>query len=113
MSDTTSTAPAVRVEPTRYSVSILPETSINHGSYEITVEYRGAGRWAVCNGGSCLDAAGEWEYESIPSEREDEWLAAHRFDLDAALRLAREAAPDLTVNGWSVAKAMELEARHG
>jgi hypothetical protein len=31
------------------------------------------------------------------------WLAEHRFDLDTALTLAREKAPHLKVNGWTVA----------
>lgn len=38
--------------------------------------------------------------------REDDWLAAHRFDLDTALKLAREAAPHVTVNGRTVADAL-------
>lgn len=100
---------AVTVRVTQHSVSVLPESSINHGSFEVTVDYRGGGRWAVKNRGFCLSATGEWDYESIPSEREDEWLADHRFHEETALRLAREAVQTITVNGWSVRKAMEVE----
>ena len=47
-----------------------------------------------------------------PSGREDDWLATHRFDLDTALNLAKEAAPKLTTNGFTVADALRFrEAR--
>jgi hypothetical protein len=28
----------------------------------------------------CLSKGGFWEYEPVPSNREDAWLAEHRFD---------------------------------
>ncbi len=43
-----------------------------------------------------------------PSERDDDWLDAHRFDLDTALMLAKEAAPKVTVNGFTVADALRM-----
>jgi len=91
--------PIVRV--TQYAVGILPETNINAPFYEITVDYRGHDRWAVTRHRQCLSLDGEWEWESIPSERTDEWLETHRFDEDTALRLAREQAPHAVVNGRS------------
>jgi hypothetical protein len=101
--------PEATVRPTQYTVSCLPEGDINASVYTITVEYRGADRWAVTRHRQCLAVDGTWDYEMWPSEREDEWLAAHRFDIDTALRLAREAAPLITVNGHTVAEAL---ARH-
>lgn len=95
---------------TQYTVCELPEDNINHGSYALTVAYRGANRWAILHHGFCLGADGAWDYESIPSERRDDWLAAHRFDEETALRLAVEAAPDVTVNGIS---AREVADRFG
>ena len=92
------------VRPTQYAVSVLPEDDINSHVYEITVEYRGRDRWAVLRGRQCLGTDGAWSWESIPSEREDEWLDAHRFDLDTALRLAKEAAPHVVVNGRTAAQ---------
>lgn len=50
------------------------------------------------------------DYEMRPSEREDEWLAAHRFDLDTALELAKATAPNVTVNGFTVEKALAMYA---
>lgn len=96
--------PEVRI--TRYEVSCLPEGDINARGFTLTVEYRGRGLWAVLDGLWCLGTDGEWDYEMRPSEREDGWLATHRFDIETALRLAKEAAPDMTVNGHTVADAL-------
>jgi hypothetical protein len=101
--------PAVRAD--RYTVNCVPEGVMDGGAFEITVEYRGRDRWAVLRHGCCLSAAGAWEYEMRPSAREDEWLAEHRFDLDTALKLAREAAPLVTVNGFTVADAIRMHER--
>ena len=87
----------VTVRPTRYEASLLPESNINYPAYVVGIEYRGAGLWSVVRHGECLDTDGRWSWESRPSEREDEWIAAHRFNLDTALRLARQAAPHVRV----------------
>jgi hypothetical protein len=91
--------PAVFEQATEYCVSVAPLDDYDGYEYGITVAWRAADRWAVIRHGRCLGTDGRWDYESIPSEREDDWLAAHRFDLPTALRLAREAAPGITVNG--------------
>lgn len=36
----------VTVAPTRFTVSVLPETDRNHSAYTVEVEYRGLSRWA-------------------------------------------------------------------
>ena len=97
--------PEPTVQATRYEVSLLPEGDVNRLLYTINVEYRGGDRWAVVRHRQCMNALGEWSWESVPSEREDEWLAEHRFDLDAALRLAKEHAPKVTVNGRTAVDA--------
>lgn len=100
------------VRVTQHTVTAYPDPdSINADLYEIQVEYRGEGRWGVCRHKRCLDANGVWDWESIPSERTDEWLATHRFDEQTALRLAEQAAPDLVVNGMSVAECWAWEQR--
>lgn len=99
--------PEATVRESAYTVSCLPERNINTHLYEVAVLERGGPRgeirWAVCWMGRCLDAQGQWDHEPIPSEREDDWLATHRFDLDTALRLAKEAARHTEVNGITVA----------
>ena len=106
---TTTDTPATSVRATRYEVSCIPEDNVNARHFTLKVEYRGRGLWAVTDGIDCLDRSGEWSYERIPSNREDEWLATHRFDLDTALGLAKKAAPKMTVNGYTVAHVL---ARH-
>lgn len=99
--------PEPTVWPTAYEVSCFPEDDIAWaGTFTIRVERRAPDLWAVCRNSRCLSSTGEWDYESIPSERAEEWKAAHRFDLDTALRLAKEAAPRITVNGFTVAHAL-------
>jgi hypothetical protein len=91
--------------PTRYAVSCFEPDDENGALYNLAVEYRGRGLWAVVRHRQCLNARSEWSWESVPSEREDEWLAEHRFDLDTALRLAKQAAPHIVVNGYTAVDA--------
>jgi hypothetical protein len=48
-------------------------------------------RYAIRQGGACMNAQGDWEWEPIPSSRTDEWLAEFRFTtwLDAANAVER------------------------
>ena len=97
---------------TSYDVSIWPDEieCMDSETWKLNVEYRGHGKWAVTrNGRTCLSAAGEWDWESLPSERTDEWLALHRFPLEEALALARQHAPDVKINDMT---ATEVLARH-
>lgn len=101
-----SEIPAPDVRVTRYDVSCIPESHIDAPHLTVTVEYRGRGKWAVLDGMFAYDADGNCSFEPSPSNREDDWLAAHRFDLDTALALARRVAPTMTVNGHSVADVL-------
>lgn len=56
-----------------------------------------------------LGSDGNWHHERLPSERTRKELAGHRFDLDTALKLAREMAPRVTLNGLTAEEAL---ARH-
>lgn len=96
---------------TEHTICALPESNVNYWHYAIKVAYRGDDLWAVTSGGYCLGADGDWDYEPSPSSREDDWLATHRFDEATALRLAEEQAPLMTVNGFTVAQALERSAR--
>jgi hypothetical protein len=103
-------APEVFVRPTRYEVSCLPPDDVNAHHFTVRVEWRGDDRWCVTDGHNCLGKDGDWDYERLPSNRTDEWLATHRFDLDTALALAKDFAPKLTINGMTAADVL---ARHG
>lgn len=101
-----------RVQPVEYEVCSLAGDDINSLSFTITVRYRGEGRWAVQRGEhSCLGADGEWAQGVKEYDRGETWLNNHRFDLDTALRLAKEAAPKVTVNGYTVADALAMYER--
>lgn len=41
--------------------------------------------YAIRKGGLCLNDADEWVFEPIPSSRDDEFFAHHRWSLDEAL----------------------------
>jgi hypothetical protein len=41
-------------------------------------------------------------YEPLPSEREEDWLKTHRFDLLTALEIAEEVGRKIVSNGHSV-----------
>ncbi|GAA4225990.1 hypothetical protein GCM10022254_09400 [Actinomadura meridiana] len=102
--------PKPTVRTTRYEVSCLPPDNIDAFHFTITVEWRGGDLWAVLRYGECLGTDGKWDYEPRPSNREDDWLDAHRFDLDTALKLAQEEAPKITVNGQTVADVLRRAA---
>lgn len=88
-------------------VSLMPEGMPERHHFTIEVKRTAPDRFAVRWNGSCLNGkTDEWEYEHIPSERTDDWLADHRFGYDEALRRAREIAPKLWVNGRTVQEWM-------
>lgn len=83
------------VRATRYLVTCVPEHRDPGGYRGVTVEYRGDERWAILHYALCLGTDGRWARERQSSERDEEWLATHRFDLATARRLAEEQAKDL------------------
>lgn len=44
--------------------------------------------WAVRKGALCLNEAMEWEYEPIPSSRDEDFYSRTRWDLDEAIEHA-------------------------
>lgn len=98
----------INPEVTAYEVCAVPPDRYGHHTlFAIAVERtHHTGTWAIRWMNRCLGSDGEWDYEPLPSSREDDWLATHRFDLETALRLAVEAAPHITVNGTTAASAI-------
>jgi hypothetical protein len=58
-----------------------------HG-YQITVEKRADGRWAVVHLSFVLNTDNQWEYERLPSNREDSFKDRTRFPFDIAMHKA-------------------------
>lgn len=95
---------------TEYTVCALPREHPEHYTFAIQVAWRGSmfpdrldHCWAVCYHGRCINSKGEWAWEPSPSSRTDRWLKGHRFTLEKALKLARTAAPKVSVNGFTPA----------
>jgi hypothetical protein len=100
----------VPVEPDSYTLSELPYDHPDRLLFEIKVQRRSVDGWAVLKRGTwCLGIDGTWDRERIPSNREDPWLAGHRFPLAEALERAQAAVPGLTCNGWTVARLLASE----
>ena len=57
----------------------------------VFVELRGVGVWAVTDGTCVLNSEGSWEYEPLPSNRTEEFIARTRFGLDEAFERGRAA----------------------
>ncbi|MEU1078217.1 hypothetical protein ABZ404_37135 [Streptomyces sp. NPDC005878] len=110
--DEAPNAPEATVRAVEYAVNCVPEDYIDSNVFQVRVQYRGGDRYAVISGGEmCLGADGTWDYGLNESGRGDAWLNAHRFDLDTALRLAKEQAPLITVNGNTVTDAIAMQAK--
>lgn len=95
------------VIPIRYDVSCLPEGHPDRRHFTVQLRYCGEGQWAATDiFGDEYDENGEQGvYRSNPRRR---------FDFDTALELAKRIAPELNVDGHSVADVLaRSEGRHG
>jgi hypothetical protein len=86
---------------TEYTVSCLPNGHQERHHFEITVERWRGDLWRLKHAGYYLTVPGEWS--------PDRQLAVHA-DLDTSLLLARQEAPKVTVNGYTVADALKMGA---
>lgn len=54
-----------------------------HDRRDVTIQRRrqrdGSSLWSINERGNCLNNAGDWEYEPIPSSRDDAYLARTRW----------------------------------
>jgi hypothetical protein len=98
----------VHMKVTGLLISVLPLDHEEAASFSLKVEWRGKDRWAVTWGPrGCLSRQGTWDYEPLPSSREDDWLEQHRFTKSEAIELAVEQAPKLRAGGWCVLEVLE------
>lgn len=104
------------VRPRAYTVSLLPEDDVNYKHYLVLVEKQDRYGWTVHDGHCCLNRDGTWNHRDAGISvygRDDAWIAAHRFDRETALQLAREAAPHVEVNGRTAAQVCMAAAESG
>jgi hypothetical protein len=109
--------PAVTLTPKAFRVSALPDDFPDGDMWTLHLEVRHDGVWVVRHRSAFLGLDGAWSYgfqwyrdgrAAEPETEvemddhnaaEDAWQAAHRFDLDTAIKLATEAAQTVTVMG--------------
>ncbi len=97
------TVPEPSVITTRYEVSCLPADHAERHRFALTVERCRDGLWEVSNGGFVLDFDGRGHFTSRPE---------YRTDLKTALARAKEGAPRIVVNGWTVERVLaDIAAR--
>ena len=73
-------------QPRDFSVDVY-----RYQSGGITIERRGDDQWAVCRHGAVYASDGQWEYEPLPSNRDEEFIRRTRYNLHNAYEMAREA----------------------
>jgi hypothetical protein len=115
----------VHTRATTYTVTCLPDDPYDGNAWDITVEFRGAlifdkprpadQQWAVVLRSHWnLSHDGEWDLRpSRDGDGYDDWLIAHRFDLETALKVAAEQAPHVKVNGWTPADLLAWRREGG
>jgi hypothetical protein len=69
--------------------------------------------WATYSGGArTLDRNGKWADEHKPTSHSPSWRKARQFELQEAIEIAKKYAPDVTVNGYTVADGIREQAEH-
>jgi hypothetical protein len=95
----------------RYSVSCLPDTHPKAAHFTLYVSEHAPDRWVITRlVGKCLSANGTWDNHLVPWLRPAGWEVLHLFDRPTALRLAKQAAAELVVNGQTVADVLAQQA---
>lgn len=78
---------ALRAEAARVGGYFIPLNSTDPFADEVQVQrmrqMEGPPKWAAKLNGRCLNKSGGWEWEPMPSSRDDEFLARCRFDTAA------------------------------
>lgn len=93
---------------TQYTVTAVEEGQHENfflaEQFDIHVDHArqmdGTIKWAVRWRHLVLHRSGRWDWEPQPSSRTDRWLASHRFTFETAMKLAKKAAPLLSINGY-------------
>ncbi|WP_436291867.1 dTMP kinase [Variovorax sp. LjRoot178] len=78
-SDLPGSASSTKAVISAYAIDLPPRDSVR---IERAGQISGPAKWAVRLNGECLNRTGEWEWEPMPSGRDDAFLARCRFDTD-------------------------------
>lgn len=112
----------VHTRATTYTVTCLPDDPYDGDAWAITVQFMGAHRWGdprpadqqwavLLRSHWNLSHEGKWDLRpSSDSDGFDDWIVAHRFDLETALKVAAEQAPHVKVNGCTPVELLAWRA---
>lgn len=70
-------------EPTHEWITVVLTCQAGEGPHKPPTD-----TWAVRKGGLCLNSGDEWEWEPLPSSRDEEFFARTRWELTSALSRA-------------------------
>ena len=74
-----------QLRPKAYRIPMLSEDGYDRVTIEERSTEDSVRRWAVVRGGSVLNKDGDWEYEPMPSSRDEAFLSRCRYTtLEAA-----------------------------
>jgi hypothetical protein len=97
----------------RVTISCIP------GEYSFTLfvdfrNRRGGVDWYSVTDGfnypNTLDRHGKWAREQKPTSHSPSWRKARQFTLDEAIEIAKRHAPNMTVNGFTIADGLRFQA---
>lgn len=114
LTDTRPDENGVHTWPTAFSANAVDPGDMEAHHWTVKAEWRGPYGWAVTDGTFCLsvvDGVAEWDYEPIPSEREEEFYARTRFPMLDAIRWAQVMAGRRTINGYTVEDGRRMAAK--
>jgi len=89
------------VVPRKYLVTRLDPNHMDATLWGVTIEWRDTDLWAVCHMGKCYTVTREWVREPSPSNREQSFLDATRFNFGKAAFFAELAVDSLVINGMT------------
>lgn len=78
--------------------------------YEVSVSYRGKGKYAVIHMNNCWDGS-DWVYEPMSSSRTDEFIEQTRFSLRNAIDIAKTLVPTISINGMTWEELQEWKRK--
>jgi len=83
---------------TKYTINGDPrQLGADDVHIELVKQLEGPPKWAIRRMGTCLNKFDKWEWEPMPSSRDDDFLARCRFDsLEEAFAVLGVAAPATT-----------------
>lgn len=101
----------VHVTLTSMEVSCLPEEHDARPAYTVKIAYRGNGLYAVEHVRWCFDRDYQRDYNRVPDEGAEEWLARFRFDFETAMKVAERVAHLLIINGRTAEQLLKEEGQ--